>query len=147
MSMSLCREVKGRKRPRVSSTFFLYSTSMGIWGLPATPPPPPLSPHLSVCASKGCCRGSQVPWQRPGWMREGQRGRGNRRQTCRVKDGGISEAQLHKAQCCHAIVHPREGWPTEVYEVHLPPTPPHSQATAPPPTKQSALPTHYSLTD
>lgn len=34
-SMSLCRRVKGLKRPRMSSTFFLYSVSCGICSSPA----------------------------------------------------------------------------------------------------------------
>ena len=37
MSMSLCSSVKGRKRPRTSSTFFLYSVSCGICSPPGTP--------------------------------------------------------------------------------------------------------------
>lgn len=36
-SMSLCSSVKGQKRPRTTSTFFLYSVS---WGICITPAPP-----------------------------------------------------------------------------------------------------------
>ena len=55
-SMSLCSSVNGRKRPRTSSTFFLYSVSCGI----CRPPDGPQHTGRQACAPHQALRGMYV---------------------------------------------------------------------------------------